>query len=438
MRLSSRESKTCGICRDCLRETVSTRTCDACGSPRIVAHPELRSLAIAHLDCDAFYAAIEKRDDPSLADKPVIIGGGKRGVVATACYIARISGVRSAMPMFQALKACPDAIVIPPDMAKYAAVGREVRTLMRELTPLVEPLSIDEAFMDLSGTELLHKAPPASMLARLARRIETQIGITVSIGLSFNKFLAKIASELQKPRGFSVIGRGEALEFLADKPVGLIWGVGKAMQSRLAGDGIRTIGKLQQMDEADLGRRYGAIGLRLARLARADDRRSVDPRGEAKSISSETTFDIDIKDFRELKATLRALAENVARRLKKAELAGRTVTLKLKTADFRLRTRSRQLADPTQLADRVFTVAADLLAKEADGTRFRLIGVGVSEFSQPALADPIDLVDIGAAKRAAAEGAIDRIRDRFGNRSVDLGLVFDRPGRRAREPQAKR
>ena len=419
-----------GICRDCLTPAGAAARCSACGSPRLLRHPELNRLAIAHLDCDAFYAAIEKRDDPSLADRPVIIGGGKRGVVSTACYIARTYGVRSAMPMFQALKACPDAVVVKPDMEKYVAVGRQVRALMLGLTPQVEPLSVDEAFMDLSGTEKLHGASPAASLAGLARRIEAEIGITVSIGLSFNKFLAKIASDLEKPRGFAVIGRAEAVSFLSDKPVGLIWGVGKAMQARLAADGIRTIATLQTMDEAELVRRYGVMGQRLSRLSRADDDRSVDPRGEVKSVSAETTFDRDIADGHDLKAVLRALSEKVSRRLKKAELAGLTITLKLKTADFKLRTRSRRLADPTRLADRIFTAGSDLLAKEVDGTRYRLIGIGVSDFAALHLADPSDLVDAGAGKRAAAEAAMDRIRGKFGNDAVELGLVFDAPRRR--------
>jgi len=415
-----------GFCRDCLTpaDQIAQR-CTACGSPRLLRHPELWRLTIAHLDCDAFYAAVEKRDDPSLADKPVIVGGGKRGVVTTACYIARIDGVRSAMPMFQALKLCPDATVIRPNFEKYSAAGREVRRLMGELTPLVEPLSIDEAFLDLAGTERLHRAAPALALARLQRRIEGEIGITVSIGLSYNKFLAKIASDLEKPRGFSVIGETEAVSFLAPKPVGVIWGVGKAMQARLAADGIHTIGALQRLDEAELTRRYGSMGLRLARLSHARDTRTVDPSGDAKSVSAETTFNEDIADPHALKAVLRTLSEKVARRLKRADMAAITVTLKLKTADFRLRTRSRQLTDPTQLADRVFAAGADLLAPEADGTRFRLIGIGVSDFADPRHADPDDLVDAGARKRAAAEAAVDLIRDKFGNRAVELGLIFE-------------
>jgi DNA polymerase-4 len=299
-----------------------------------------------------------------------------------------------------------------------------VRRLMEELTPLVEPLSIDEAFMDLSGTETVHRAPPALALAKLQKRIESALGITVSIGLSFNKFLAKIASDLRKPRGYSVIGEAEAMAFLADKPVSLIWGVGKAMTARLAADGLRTIGALQRVDEAELARRYGSMGLRLARLSRAQDSRTVEPRGEAKSVSAETTFGEDIADAHELKAILRALAEKVSRRLKRADMAGVGVTLKLKTSDFRIRTRSRQLADPTQLADRIFATAAELLAPETDGTHYRLIGVGISEFADPKLADPDDLIDPSARKRAAAEAAVDRIRNRFGNDAVELGLTW--------------
>jgi len=414
------------FCRDCFAPAGTGRRCRACGSPRILDHDELFALSVAHIDCDAFYASIEKRDDPSLADKPVIIGGARRGVVSTACYIARIKGVRSAMPMFQALKLCPDAVVIRPNMEKYVAVGREIRERMLKMTPLVEPISIDEAFLDLSGTEKLHGAPPAVMLARFARSIEKEIGITVSVGLSFNKFLAKIASDQDKPRGFSVIGRAEAVSFLAPQPVSLIWGVGKALERRLGEDGIRTIGQLQRMEETELARRYGSMGLRLARLARADDRRAVDPRHDAKSIGAETTFNDDIADLSALRPILRRLCEKAAGRLKRANLAAHTVTLKLKSADFKLRTRARHLSDPTRLADRIFRSAEELLAREIDGTPYRLIGVSLSQFADPILADPDDLLDPAAAKRAAAEAAIDKVRDRFGRAAVEHGLTFRR------------
>ncbi len=423
-----------GFCRDCLTEQpAERRRCLRCGSPRLIYHGELHQLTIAHMDCDAFYASIEKRDDPSLTDRPVIVGGGKRGVVSTCCYIARIHGVRSAMPMFKALEACPDAVVIRPDMAKYARVGREVRALMLELTPLVQPLSIDEAFLDLSGTELLHHDPPARVLAKLAQRIETELGITVSIGLSYCKFLAKIASDLNKPRGFAVIGREEALTFLAPRPVTSIWGVGKAFATELHADGIRTIGQLQTMEEADLMRRYGAMGQRLFRLSRGLDERRVDPDEDARSISTEITFDEDISDHEILVPVLRRLSEKVAARLKAADLAGHTVVLKLKTADFRQRTRNRRLEDPTQLADRIFRTGLWLLERETRGEAFRLLGIGVSDLTDPARADPPDLVDRQATRRAAAESAMDQLRSRFGNKAIETGYTFSTP--RPRRPK---
>src|SRR5205085_2005624 len=353
--------------------TQGTRRCPACRSPRIAHHPELHTLSIAHLDCDAFYAAVEKRDDPSLRDKPVIIGGGKRGVVSTACYIARIQGVRSAMPMFKALKLCPGATVIGPNMEKYAAVGREVCAVMHDLTPLVEPLSIDEAFLDLSGTERLHGRSPALSLAKLANDIEAKIGITVSIGLSHNKFLAKMASDLEKPRGFSVIGKAETKVFLASKPIGLIWGVGKVLQAELARDGLTLIGQIQEREKADLMRRYGGMGARLYHLARGEDIRHVSPDDEAKSISAETTFEEDISDYKDLERILWQMSERVSRRAKAEHMAGRTVVLKLKTRDFKIRTRNTSLQEPTLLADRVFAAAQPLLEKEATGTAYRLL-----------------------------------------------------------------
>ncbi|MGL3608942.1 DNA polymerase IV [Rhizobium sp. G187] len=414
-----------GFCRDCLAgQPVGLRRCRACGSPRLVYHPELYQLTLAHIDCDAFYASVEKRDNPDLVDKPVIIGGGKRGVVSTACYVARIHGVRSAMPMFKALEACPQAVVIRPDMEKYVRVGREIRAMMEELTPLVQPISIDEAFLELSGTQLLHHDPPARVLARFAKRVESEIGITVSVGLSYCKFLAKVASDLNKPRGYSVIGEAEAVSFLADKPVGLIWGVGKAFAATLQADGIRTIGQLQGMDETELMRRYGSMGQRLSRLSRGNDDRSVRPNDAAKSVSAETTFFDDINRMEDLVPHLRELSEKVAWRLKRHGIAGQTVVLKLKTKDFKSRTRNRRLDDPTQLADRIFRTGLALLEKEADGTRFRLIGIGVSDLQDPSTADPGDLVDPQAARRAAAEAAMDRLREKFGKGTVQTGYTF--------------
>ncbi len=415
-----------GFCRDCLADNPDhVRRCRTCGSPRLVAHPQLAQLAIAHVDCDAFYATIEKRDNPNLRDKAVIVGGGKRGVVATACYVARTFGVKSAMPMFQARRLCPNAVVVPPDMAKYARVGREVRALMLDLTPLVEPLSIDEAFLDLGGTERLHGMIPAKALAHFAKEVEAKLGITISIGLSANKFLAKIASDLDKPRGFSVLSPEEAPSFLAPRPVTFIWGVGKVFGETLAHDGYRTIADLQRADETGLMRRYGVEGQRLARLARGIDQRSVSPDREAKSVSAETTFASDIADQRTLERLLWELCEKVSARLKAKEIAGTTVTLKLKTADFRLRTRARSLPAPTQLAATIFEHGRELLAREVDGTQFRLLGIGVSALTGDDEADPADLVNARAQRTAAAEHAVDRLRDRFGRAAVIRGRSIE-------------
>jgi DNA polymerase-4 len=414
-----------GFCRDCLtpQKDIVPR-CVQCGSPRLARHPELYRLAIAHIDCDAFYAAVEKRDNPALRDKPVIIGGGKRGVVSTACYIARIHGVHSAMPMFKALKACPEAVVIRPNMEKYVSVGRDVRAMMQALTPMVEPLSIDEAFLDLSGTERLHGRPPAMVLAKFALDVEREIGITVSAGLSYCKFLAKVASDFRKPRGFSVIGEAEAVGFLAGQPVTLIWGVGKAFAATLERDGIRMIGQLQRIERGELMRRYGTMGDRLYHLSRGMDDRRVHPDQEAKSVSAETTFDADLASLADLVPILRGLSEKVSERLKRSGIAGRTVVLKLKTHDFKIRTRNRQLGEPTRLADRIFRVGLELLERESDGTKYRLLGIGVSDLSDAGRADPPDLVDVQARKRALAEGAIDSLRDKFGKKAVETGYTF--------------
>jgi len=413
------------FCRDCLADAPPRAArCPACGSPRLVRHDELAALTIAHVDCDAFYATIEKRDDPSLAAEPVIVGGGKRGVVAAACYVARTFGVKSAMPMFEALRLCPQAKVIRPNMEKYSKAGREVRQMMLALTPLVEPLSIDEAFLDLGGTERLHGMPPAKALARFAADVEKTLRITVSIGLSCNKFLAKVASDLDKPRGFAVLGASEAQAFLAPKPVSFIYGVGRASAARYARDGFLRIADLQRASETDLARRYGEEGRRLARLARGLDARTVSADRETKSVSSETTFERDLSGFRSLERILWSLTEEVSARLKAKELAGSTVTVKLKTADFRIRTRARSLESPTQLAQRIFAAARGLLERETDGTRFRLIGVGVSGIVTADQADPADLVD---GRAAQAEHAVDRVRARFGDDAVVRGLAFERP-----------
>ena len=419
------------LCRDCLwRDAAGDGgRCPACGSERTVSHAELDRLVIAHLDCDAFYASVEKRDDPSLADKPVIVGGGRRGVALTCCYVARRYGVHSAMPMYQALRLCPEAVIVPPDMAKYESVARDVRTLMRDTTPLVEPVSVDEAYLDLSGTERLHRAPPSHTLAALALRIEREIGITVSIGLSVNKYLAKVASDMGKPRGFAVIGGAEAVRRLADMPVRVLSGVGPVLARRLADDGITRVAEILAMSEDELVARFGEIGRRLARCARGEDARVVEPHAGRKSLSAETTFAEDLRDREALARVLWRLSETVSARLKDEGIAGRCVTLKLKTAQFRIRTRAVTLAHPTQLADTIFRAAMTPLAREADGTRFRLLGVGLSAFADARDADPADLGEPDAWRRAAVERAMDRLRDRFGDEAIVKGRRFDRGGR---------
>ncbi|MBL4916477.1 DNA polymerase IV [Szabonella alba] len=414
------------LCRACLTLTeTGTARCPACRSPRIVSHPELADLSIAHMDCDAFYASVEKRDNPELRDRAVIVGGGTRGVVSTCCYIARISGVRSAMPMFQALKLCPQAVVVKPRMAAYAETSRAIRAMMEDLTPAIEPLSLDEAFMDLTGTARLHGAPPAVMLARLLRRMETELGISGSVGLSHNKFLAKIASDLDKPRGFSVIGRAETEAFLETRPVRIIWGVGTAMQAALERAGIRTIADLRRWDRGDLMARFGQMGGRLYDLARGEDRRRVNRDEKVKSISKETTFDADISDADLLDGHLWRLAEQVADRAKAKGLAGRTVVLKLKRGDFSGISRRHALPGATQTADRIYREAAALLMPERGRAPFRLIGVGIADLCPAREADREgDLLDPDAGRRAKAEAATDAIRARFGRDAIIKGRAL--------------
>lgn len=378
------------LCRDCgaFGADAPAGRCGNCGSPRVVAHAELASLEVAHVDCDAFYAAVEKRDRPELRDKPVIVGGGRRGVVSTACYVARLYGVGSAMPMFRALAACPDAIVLPPDMSKYRAVGAEVRALMRSAGAQVQPVSIDEAYLDFAAA-----GGAAERLDEFSRRVENELGITVSIGLSYNKLLAKLASDIDKPRGFSVIGRAGAREFLAPLPVRKLWGVGPSLARRLQRDGIGVVAQLQGRSADELARRYGSVGRQLAAYAAGEDDRRVEPRGETKSVSCETTFDSDTGDAAVLETVLAGLCGRVARRLARGGLAGQCVVLKLKTGDFRLRTRSATLSAATRRAEVIAAAGRWLLRREADGTRYRLLGVGVQKLSPAGEAEPVDMLD---------------------------------------------
>ncbi len=374
------------------------------------------------MDCDAFFASVEKRDNPELRDRPVIVGGGRRGVVSTACYIARIYGVRSAMPMFQARKLCPDAVVVRPRMKAYAEVSRKIRGMMNELTPAIEPLSLDEAFLDLAGTARLHGAPPAALMARLVNRMERDLGVSGSVGLSHNKFLAKVASDLDKPRGFSVIGKAETAEFLSDKPVGLIWGIGSVQQKRLEKVGIRRFRDLRRWSREDLEGQFGEIGGRLWKLARGEDARRISKGHPVRSMSSETTFASDISEPRALDRYVWNLSEKVSDRLKGKRVAGRVVMLKLKRSDFRLISRRRTLAEPTLFADRIYATACELLQKELDQAPFRLIGVGMSDLQTASAAEPAgEPLDPAAARRIRVEKAADSIRERFGSDAILKG-----------------
>jgi DNA polymerase IV len=388
------------LCRECL-ETFSAplERCPACHSPRVLSHEELCDLPIAHIDCDAFYASIEKRDNPAIRDQPVIVGGGHRGVVAAACYVARLYGVKSAMPMYTALKACPDAVVIRPEMAKYSAAGQQIRAIMRECTPTIQPISIDEAFLDMSDAHNEDADHPARGLARLVNRIESEVGVSASIGLSYNKFLAKLASDLDKPRGFAIIGRNEALNFLESRPVGIIWGVGRALQASLRREGVTTIGQLRKIPEALLTKRHGAMGRRLFQFSRGEDDRPVNAQTVTKSVSAETTFTNDIFNLDELRRRLWPLCEKVATRLRTKQVVGPTVTLKLKRADFTQITRRHKNPEPAKTADALYQTAVQLLESEVKGDAFRLIGVGVSdlideqEIEQPSLLQAMEEVD---------------------------------------------
>jgi len=427
------------ICRSCaarftIPAGIKRLTCPECGRNRILHHPELYSLHMAHIDCDAFYAAVEKRDNPDLASKPVIIGGEHRGVVSTACYIARMNGVRSAMPMFKAKKLCPDAVVLKPRMRVYQQVGRQIKEKYYNLTPLVQPLSIDEAFLDLEGTERLHGMPPAALLAKLTTEIEDEIGVSVSVGLAPNKFLAKLASDMNKPRGFTVIGVADTLETLAALPITRIYGIGAKTAQKLKKDGLTQIHQLQAMEEAPLIRKYGEIGQRLYRLSRGIDNRPVTTHSKTKSVSSERTLACDLADYQALEDKLWSISETVASDLKRKQLAGLTITLKLKTSMHRIVTRSRTLEAPTQLADIIFETSRDMLRPLTDGTPYRLIGVGLSQFRPLIEADQPDLVEPKRTKRANAERAMDKLKDRFGKTTIKKGRSVAPTSESAKKP----
>ena len=409
------------ICRDCLwTGDHKVARCEACDSRRVVCHAELDQLTIAHLDCDAFYASVEKRDRPELRDRPVIVGGGRRGVVSTCCYVARQYGVHSAMPMFKALKACPEAVVIKPDFRKYIAASEAIFRAVARLTPLVQTLSLDEAWIGLAGTERLNGGPPALQLIRLQKQIEDDTGLTVSIGLAPNRFLAKVASELDKPRGFSVLG-SEAKAVLAPKPIRILPGVGPVFAKTLNSDGFATVGDLAAAEVRDLVKRYGETGLRLHDLAHGRDARTVNPVHDRKGMSAETTFNKDLTSAEELEAELWPLCEKLATKARRDGVASRVLVLKLRRTDFRIVTRRISLPEPVQTARALFAAARVLMAPEL-GRPYRLIGIGMGE-----VIDAVDapaLFETPEARALKTETAIDALRAKFGAKAVVAGRAL--------------
>jgi DNA polymerase-4 len=373
--------------------------------------------AIAHVDMDAFYAAVEQRDRPELRGQPVIVGADPRGrgVVSACSYEARVFGVRSAMPISRAYRLCPHGVYLPVDMAKYARVSAEIMTILGEFSPLVEPVSVDEAFLDLTGTETLWGAA-ADAVRRIKTRIRAETGLTASAGLAANKFVAKVASDLEKPDGLVVVGAGQEAEFLAPLPIERLWGVGKATAKELQTLGVATIGQLQRLPPAVLTARLGPHGHDLLALAFGRDVRPVEPYSPAKSMGAETTFGRDCRDLATLQDTLRGQAERVARELRAESLAACRVTLKLRWADFRTLTRSHT-GDPTQDGLEIYRRAALLLAREPLIQPVRLIGVSASTFRAEARGQ-LSLLDPTAVRRERLARAVDRITGRFGRSAI--------------------
>ena len=416
------------VCRDCSalwnngydKNSLDNLFCFKCNSRRVISHNEIMILSIAHIDCDAFYASVEKRDNPKLLGKPVIVGGGERGVVAACCYVARISGVRSAMPIFEALKRCPNAIIIRPNIEKYKRVGIQILDMMKNITPIVESVSIDEAYLDLSGTTKLHRGVPAQTLINLVKKIEEEVGITVSIGLSYNKLLAKIGSDLEKPRGFSVIGKEDGVSFLADKPVSMLWGVGNALRKKLENDGITLIGELKFFTERELIKRYGVMGHHLYAFSEGKDERALKSYKKVKTISSEITFRKNLKNIDSLTEELWGLSERVAKRLKEKKLISGALILKLKYSNFKTITRSITLSHPTNLAEEIFQVALALLAKEVGEFSFRLMGIGMKNLYSSEKSF-FNLLDSNKTHIRQVEQVIDDVRQKFGDNAISKG-----------------
>lgn len=387
-------------------------------------------MTILHADMDAFYASVEIRERPELADQPLVVGGRPeaRGVVAAASYAARRFGVHSAMPMARALRLCPQLVILPPRPALYAEVSQQIRAIFERYTPLIEPLSLDEAFLDVAASQRLFGPPP--VIGQMIRRaIREELGLGVSVGVAPNKFLAKLASDLDKPDGFLVVERDGVQAFLDPLPIGRLWGVGKVTAARLERFGIGRIGDLRRQAPEFMQAQFGRAGLQLLALAHGHDPRRVEPEQQAKSISHETTFAQDIGDLGVLRAWLQHLTEQVAWRLRRAGLRGRTVEIKARSAEFQTLIRSRTLPEATDSTERLWRAALELLETRIPRTHLplRLIGVGVSGFGEGA---PLQ-TDLFAGQPAAAavDTLADRIRERFGPGALQRGTAV----RRARD-----
>ena len=372
-----------------------------------------RPRSIVHVDMDAFYASVEQRDRPELRGRPVIVGADPkgRGVVSAASYEARVFGVRSAMPIGKAARLCPDGVFLPVDMDKYAGASRQIMGILGDFSPLVEPVSVDEAFVDLTGTASLF-GPAPEAVREIKRRIRAETGLTASAGLAANKFIAKVASDLKKPDGLVIVEAGREAEFLAPLPIERLWGVGKATAKDLAALGIATIGQLQRLSRATLVARLGDHGAGLHDLAFGRDDRPVEPWTPPKSMGAETTFERDTTDRARLDTTLRGQAERVARELRAERLAAARVTLKLRFADFRTLTRSHT-SDPTQDGLELYRRVAILLARETLVQPVRLIGVSASALTAEQTGQ-LGLLGDDAVRRERLARAVDRITDRFG------------------------
>ena len=390
------------------------------------------SRAILHVDMDAFYASVEQRDRPELRGRPVVVGADPRGrgVVSAASYEARRFGIHSAMPIGRAYRLCPTAAFLPVDMDKYARESERIMAILADFTPLVEPLSLDEAFLDVSASRALH-GTGVEIARRIKARIRAEVGLTASAGIAPNKFVAKIASDLEKPDGLVEVGPGQESAFLRDLPIRRLWGVGPAAERELASLGARTIGDLVRLGRGRLEARLGASGAHLVELAQGIDDRPVVPWHDPKSIGAEETFGRDTRDVGRLRATLLAQADRVAAELRAAGLRGRTVTLKLRFSDFHTLTRRGTGEAPTSDGGEIFRRVWAAFSKIPRPQAVRLIGLSVSGFASAT--DPQQLPLLGKPDRTDRLGQVtDAVRTRFGPGALVRGTLLESGGRRAR------